>query len=180
MMPDGSQQSTQPVLQLDPAVIKVDERLSEELALLMASRADNTVRLRNDLASLTKRAQHLDVLLGAARKELSDGASSVATLESAVRELETAQHDCCKDGVVGADGIDGVDSVIQAGNPLHAQVFDLLAEDAAIEDTLYFLGRALQTKGVGVADCLKAMRGMARKQFIVRALLDKAKTIGGL
>lgn len=32
------------------------------------------------------------------------------------------------------------------GNPLHAQVFALLAEDAAIEDTLYFVGRSLQVR----------------------------------
>ena len=40
------------------------------------------------------------------------------------------------------------------GNPLHAQVFALLAEDAAIEDTLYFVGRSLQVRTAAGARCV--------------------------
>ena len=150
------------------------------MAVLAASRAEHGANLRADHALLTTRAQHLDALLGAAKTELAEGSRAVAELEDASKELETAQKECCKEGVVGTEGEDGVDHVVQAGNPLHAQVFALLAEDAAIEDTLYFVARALQTEGVDVADYLKHIRGMARKQFVVRALLGKARAVAGL
>lgn len=35
------------------------------------------------------------------------------------------------------------DGVVNATNPLHAQIFQLVAEDAAMEDTLYQLGGLL-------------------------------------
>ena len=130
----------------------MDERLNAELAALTEARAEHGANLRSDHALLTQRAQQLDTLLGSARLELAEATRAARELEEAAHALEAAQKECCKGGVVSTDGEDGVDNVIQAGNPLHAQVFALLAEDAAIEDTLYFVGRALQTEGA-VSTC---------------------------
>lgn len=73
-----------------------------------------------------------------------------------------------------------VDEVINATNPLHAQIFRLVAEDSAIEDTMYQLSIALQREDVDAVGCLKSLRALAREQFVVRAHLNRAREIAAV
>jgi ESCRT-I complex subunit TSG101 len=66
-----------------------------------------------------------------------------------------------------------VDDVIVPDDVLSQQMFDLVAEDAAIEDTLYYLNRALESGVIDVDSFLKAYRSLSREQFLKRALCTK-------
>ncbi|KAI9183366.1 Suppressor protein stp22 of temperature-sensitive alpha-factor receptor and arginine permease [Blastocladiella emersonii ATCC 22665] len=74
---------------------------------------------------------------------------------------------------------EGVDDVLVCTDPVQAQVLDAVAEDHAIEDTLYLLGKALDDGKVDPATYLKHVRSLAKEQFMHRALAKKcAKRLG--
>lgn len=54
-----------------------------------------------------------------------------------------------------------------------ARLIDLVAEDAAISDTLYQLNRALHNEKIDLERFLKATRILAREQFMKRALVER-------
>ena len=57
--------------------------------------------------------------------------------------------------------------------PSNPQMMDLAAENAALTDALYFLDRALQKGTLDLSCHLKHVRQLAKRQFLVRALLHK-------
>lgn len=65
------------------------------------------------------------------------------------------------------------DSMVLATSIVGNQLVDLVAEDNAIEDTLYHLGRALNAERIGLETFLKQTRILAREQFMKRALAMK-------
>jgi ESCRT-I complex subunit TSG101 len=56
---------------------------------------------------------------------------------------------------------------------IYRQMLDLLAEDSAIEDTIYYLGKALNSGELELSLFLKHVRSLAREQFLKRALFEK-------
>jgi len=77
------------------------------------------------------------------------------------------------------DSVDCNEAVV-ATAPVFKQLLQAHAEDAAVEDALYFLGESLRR---GVLDCesfLKHVRNLSRKQFLLRATMQKCRQTGGL
>jgi hypothetical protein len=56
----------------------------------------------------------------------------------------------------------------------------LFAQPRYNRATLLKVGNALHSEVKDVAGCLKAVRGLARRQFLVRELLTQARLVGGL
>jgi ESCRT-I complex subunit TSG101 len=65
------------------------------------------------------------------------------------------------------------DTIILATSIVGNQLVDLIAEDNAIEDTMYHLARALNTERIDTERFLKQTRMLARDQFMKRALAHK-------
>ncbi|PWY99571.1 UEV-domain-containing protein [Testicularia cyperi] len=65
------------------------------------------------------------------------------------------------------------DSMVLATSIVGNQLVELVAEDNAIEDTLYQLGRALNAERIDLDRFLKQTRMLAREQFMKRALAHK-------
>lgn len=73
------------------------------------------------------------------------------------------------------DGPD-VDEIVCGSTVVYTQLLDLVAEDAALEDTIYALGRGLNSGGTANIDLdrfLKRVRALAKEQFVVRATINK-------
>ncbi|GAA5881285.1 hypothetical protein JCM3774_000953 [Rhodotorula dairenensis] len=73
------------------------------------------------------------------------------------------------------DGVD-VDEIVCGSTVVYTQLLDLVAEDAALEDTIYALGRGLNSGGTANIDLdrfLKRVRALAKEQFVVRATINK-------
>lgn len=66
-----------------------------------------------------------------------------------------------------------IDGVLSATSLVGNQLIELVAEDNAIEDTLYHLGRALNSEILDLDRFLKQTRFLAREQFMRRALAQK-------
>ncbi|KAI8596670.1 UEV domain-containing protein [Dissophora ornata] len=68
-----------------------------------------------------------------------------------------------------------VDEIICGSSVVHNQLFDLVAEEIAIEDTIYYLGRALGQDKVELNAYMKHLRNLSREQFMKKALIKKVK-----
>lgn len=53
------------------------------------------------------------------------------------------------------------------------RLVDLVAEDNAIEDTIYHMTRALDAERVDLDRYLKSIRSLAREQYMKRALIER-------
>ena len=61
------------------------------------------------------------------------------------------------------------DAAFEAEDALGRQALEAAADDAAIEDTLYSLDKALEGGRLGLDAYLRLARRLAREQFIARA-----------
>ncbi|KAF7778757.1 hypothetical protein Agabi119p4_3102 [Agaricus bisporus var. burnettii] len=66
-----------------------------------------------------------------------------------------------------------VDELVCATSIVHDQLINLVAEDNAIEDTIYHLHRALNSGRIDLDKFLRATRALAEEQFTKRALIYK-------
>ncbi|OCF55393.1 ESCRT-I complex subunit TSG101 [Kwoniella mangroviensis CBS 10435] len=67
----------------------------------------------------------------------------------------------------------GVDELVCGISIVHNQLIDLVAEDNAIEDTIYHMTRALDAERVDLDRYLKSIRSLAREQYMNRALIER-------
>lgn len=69
-----------------------------------------------------------------------------------------------------------VDEVVCSISIVHNQLIDLVAEDNALSDTIYHVTRALDAERIDVDRYLKAVRSLAREQYMKRALIERILT----
>lgn len=98
---------------------------------------------------------------------------SIAVLKDKEQELERALE-----GLEQVDGID-VDEAVTTTAPLYKQLLNAYAEEAAIEDAVYFMGEALRSGVIDLEVFLKHVRQLSRKQFMLRALMQKCRQKAG-
>lgn len=66
-----------------------------------------------------------------------------------------------------------VDELVCSTSIVHNQLINLVAEDNAIEDTMYHLHRALNAGRIELERFLRTTRVLAEEQFMKRALIEK-------
>ena len=62
----------------------------------------------------------------------------------------------------------------------HNRLLNAYAEEAAIEDAIYYIGEALRNGVIDLEIFLKHVRQLSRKQFMLRALMQKCRQKAGL
>ncbi|KAJ3035579.1 hypothetical protein HDV00_003642 [Rhizophlyctis rosea] len=88
-------------------------------------------------------------------------------IEGVVEELK-GMGEVNPDDVVLGRGVGGV------------QVFEVVADEYAIDDAVYCLSNALSREVIGLQVFMKHVRTLARDQFMRRALIKKIRAQGGL
>ncbi|SPO23590.1 related to Tumor susceptibility gene 101 protein [Ustilago trichophora] len=147
----------------DRLFTKIDSRLSTLASTLQASNARLEVLssdLDRGLPAIEDEMSRLKAVRDVCQTTGDRLASSVNEITESVLNLQ-AREDPDPDSMVLATSI--------VGN----QLVDLVAEDNAIEDTLYHLGRALNAERIDLDRFLKQTRMLAREQFMKRALAMK-------
>jgi len=66
-----------------------------------------------------------------------------------------------------------LDEMTEPSDDTQAQLLHLRAEDAAIDDTQYYLDKALQKGSIDLNSYLKVTRNLSEEQFYRRALINK-------
>jgi len=66
------------------------------------------------------------------------------------------------------------DDILQL-TPLMNQLVDTIAEESAIEDMIYYLGKALTSEQIDLSYYLKHIRALSREQFLKKVLIKKIR-----
>ncbi|KAF8959050.1 UEV domain-containing protein, partial [Flammula alnicola] len=146
---------------------ELHQKLTAEISSLSQALALDAERLR---------AQQADLLAG--EPAIKD---EMARLE-AVRDVCRTVADRTRKVVVQAEsniaelrkkGDPEVDELVCATSIVHNQLINLIADDNAIEDTIYHLHRALNAGRIDLERFLRSTRVLAEEQFMKRALIEK-------
>lgn len=65
-------------------------------------------------------------------------------------------------------------------NIIFFRLLNAYAEEAAMEDAIYYLGEALRSGVIDLETFLKHVRQLSRKQFMLRAIMQKCRQKAGL
>ncbi|CAF0806227.1 unnamed protein product [Rotaria sordida] len=64
--------------------------------------------------------------------------------------------------------------------PIYKKLFQIFAEEHAVQDLLYYLTDGLRKRSISLDNYLKHIRELSRKQFILRATMIKCRQVAGL
>lgn len=64
--------------------------------------------------------------------------------------------------------------------PRYFRLLNCFAEEAATEDAIYYMGEALRQGVIDLDVFLKQVRTLSRKQFMLRATMQKCRQKAGL
>lgn len=116
----------------------------------------------------------LDILLNKLEKEQKDLDKNITVLQDKEQELNTAIEK------IGSQESIDVDDAVTTTAPLYKQLLNAFAEEAALEDAIYYMGEALRCGVIDLDVFLRQVRALSRKQFMLRALMQKCRQKAGL
>jgi len=107
---------------------------------------------------------------------INEAEAETITLAELTAELKrkTAQANEAINRIQHRDKADIEDAVVTPA-PLYRQIMNLFAEESAIQDFIYYLSEGLQRKTISLDIFLKQVRFLSRRQFMVRATMQKAR-----
>ncbi|XP_077085484.1 tumor susceptibility gene 101 protein [Siphateles boraxobius] len=150
---------------------KLRWRMKEEMDRAQAE-LDALKRTEEDL----KRGhQKLEEMVTKLDLEMADVDKNIDSLKQKDEELTVALE-----RMQNQSEDNDLDDVIVPTAPLYKQILNLYAEENAIEDTIFYLGEALRRDVIDLDVFLKHVRLLSRKQFQLRALMQKARKVAGL
>ncbi|ESO93311.1 hypothetical protein LOTGIDRAFT_119455, partial [Lottia gigantea] len=149
-------------------------------------------KLKRRLRETFAQAQaEMDVL----KRTQTDLQSGKVKLEKMLTDLEEEKTDCEKNlfllrekssevqealrKIENEDELN-MDEAVVTTTPLYRQLLNSFSEEQAIEDTIYYLGEALRKDVIDLEVFLKKIRELSRKQFMLRALIQKCREKAGL
>ncbi|XP_059370806.1 tumor susceptibility gene 101 protein-like [Carassius carassius] len=150
---------------------KLRRRMKEEMDRAQAE-LDTLKRTEEDL----KRGhQKLEEMVTKLDLEMADVEKNIDLLKQRDEELTVALEK-----TENQSENNDIEDVIVPTAPLYKQILNLYAEENAVEDTIFYLGEALRKDVIDLDVFLKHVRLLSRKQFQLRALMQKARKIAGL
>ncbi|KAJ2442564.1 suppressor protein stp22 of temperature-sensitive alpha-factor receptor and arginine permease [Coemansia sp. RSA 2424] len=118
-------------------------------------------------------------VIGEERRQLLDSqrqlSSNISVLENKLNELNEKKAE-----FPDAANIADVRQAFRGQTPAMEQLFDLAGEIAAIDDTLYVLGKALNDGKLSIAPYMRQVRKLAQQQFMAKALAIKIRGLCAL
>ncbi|XP_078405134.1 tumor susceptibility 101a isoform X1 [Cetorhinus maximus] len=150
---------------------KLRWRMKEEMDRAQAE-LDALKRTEEDLK---KGNQKLEIMVNHLDQEMSEVDKNIEILRKKDDELSIALEK-----MESQSENNDIDEVVVPTAPLYKQILNLYAEENAIEDTIFYLGEALRRDVIDLEVFLKHVRLLSRKQFQLRALMQKARKTAGL
>jgi len=149
-------------------------------------------KLRRRINERVNQCQAEIETLNRTKMELSQGRAKIQTnisrleqeeneLKANITVLQDKQQSLEKslESIDQSNGID-VDEAVTTTAPLYKQLLNAYAEEAATEDAIYYMGEALRNGVIDLDLFLKQVRQLSRKQFMLRALMQKCRQKAGL
>lgn len=144
---------------------KVKARLKEALS---GAQAEMDV-LKRTHDELTQGKAKLDDMINRMDREQAELEANLQNLRERNDELKELIHKVENQGSIN------VDEAVVTTAPLYKQLLNAFAEENATEDAIYYLGEALRKGVIDLDVFLKHVRELSRKQFLLRALMQKCR-----
>ncbi|KAJ6547527.1 UEV domain-containing protein [Mycena capillaripes] len=148
----------------------VHAKLSSELASLGQALAIDAERLRAHQADLLAGEPAIRDEMGRLEAVRDVCRTAAGRMRGAV---ETAERNVAE---LRAKSNPEVDELVCSTTIVHNQLINLVAEDNAIEDTIFHLSKALNSGRIDLERFLRSCRLLAEEQFMKRALIEKIQT----
>ncbi|KAL0639106.1 Suppressor protein stp22 of temperature-sensitive alpha-factor receptor and arginine permease [Maublancomyces gigas] len=133
------------------------DHLLQEISRALHTRAESA--LAKTHTSLEQTAAQCESIIRAEAKMERERAELGRAIELCDKDAEILRERIAMAGEVIRDAesreVPGVDTVVVAPTVVHTQLYDLVTEDMAIEDTIYVLGRALDRERISLDVFLK-------------------------
>ncbi|XP_076245183.1 tumor susceptibility gene 101 [Calliopsis andreniformis] len=149
---------------------KLRRRLKEQFSQLQAE----LETLSRTQQELTSGSSHLSDLFNRLKKEKAELEKNITILQDKEAELEKEIAKLSEN-----QSID-VDEAVTTIAPLYKQMLNAFAEEAATEDAIYYLGEGLRCGILDLDAFLKQVRQLSRRQFMLRALMQRCRQKAGL
>lgn len=149
---------------------KLRRRLKEQFSQLQAE----LETLQRTQQELTSGSVHLSDLFEKLKKEKAELEKNITILQDKEAELEK------EIGILGDNQLIDVDEAVTTIAPLYKQMLNAFAEEAATEDAIYYLGEGLRCSSIDLDAFLKQVRQLSRRQFMLRALMQRCRQKAGL
>ncbi|CAH0401431.1 unnamed protein product [Chilo suppressalis] len=150
---------------LSAVIDKMRRRLNEQSQQSQAE----LETLRRTQQELRDGKSRLEDILARLDRERSELDKNVIILQEKEKELQASVERLAEQ-----EGID-VDEAVVTTAPLYSQLLNAFAEEATLEDAIYYMGEALRKEVIDLDTFLKQVRTLARKQFTLRALMHKCR-----
>ncbi|XP_013137392.1 PREDICTED: tumor susceptibility gene 101 protein [Papilio polytes] len=125
--------------------------------------------LRRTQQELCEGKSRLEDIFTRLQREKAALEKNLSTLQEKEKELEAAVERLAEQ-----DGIEADEAVVTTA-PLYSQLLNAFAEEATLEDAIYYMGEALRKEVIDLDTFLKQVRTLARRQFTLRALMHKCR-----
>lgn len=131
--------------------------------------------IQNYCTELVNGRKDVERMMELMRKDLDD-------LESCKRQLKSrdSQIDDLLQKLEKNLKKNDIDEAFGPQEPLYKQLLNTFAEENATVDAIYYLGEALKKEVIDLDVFLKNVRELSRKQFMLRALMQKCREKAGL
>ncbi|XP_026473091.1 tumor susceptibility gene 101 protein isoform X2 [Ctenocephalides felis] len=149
---------------------KIRRRLREQYSQSQAEMET----LRRTEQELNEGKERLDRIFAKLQREQTELEKSISVLKDKEADLQRAIN-----RLQDQEEID-VDEAVTTTAPLYKQLLNAFAEEAATEDTIYYLDEALLKGVIDLDTFLKHVRALSRRQFMLRALMQKCRQKAGL
>ncbi|XP_036671758.3 tumor susceptibility gene 101 protein [Drosophila suzukii] len=123
---------------------------------------------------LVEGSSKIDAIISRLEREQVDLQKNISVLKDKEQELEKSLET-----LESAEAIDP-DEAVTTTAPLYRQLLNAYADEAATEDAIYYLGEGLRGGVIDLETFLKHVRQLSRKQFILRATMQKCRQKAGL
>uniref|UniRef100_A0A6A7G8H7 Tumor susceptibility 101 n=1 Tax=Hirondellea gigas TaxID=1518452 RepID=A0A6A7G8H7_9CRUS len=145
------------VRKLQAALQTRNNRITNQMNQLF----DSAARLKDGSAQLSTRMADMEEEKGRLEKFISELNSRNDEVLTWVEQNEQPQNDV------------DPSAIVKAGDTWSEQLFELVSEDLAIDDTLYELDNAIGNEQIPLNSFINLTRRLARDQFFLRALIRK-------
>jgi len=148
------------------AVAAVTEKIRSRLIPSNKDYTKDMDRYFQTHQELEKSGQYLDNAIKSFEEEQQTTESKIFIIDNKMEELLQWLEQ-------NENSTPSIDEVVVAEDKLSNQLFDLVAEDGAIEDALYYLNLALYKNRIDLEIYLKEFRSLSRSQMLARATSKK-------
>jgi ESCRT-I complex subunit TSG101 len=169
------QQSVDDKVKLMSVQTAVEDKLKRQMKEIFEraqSEMQSLEQTKNDLQTGSRKLNEMLNTLDKKEREVEESINQLTEKDEEIRQA-LEKLDRMSDELT-------VDETVVATNPLHKQILNLFAEENAIEDTIYYLTEGLRKGVINVEIFLKQVRALSRQQFMLRALMQKARQTAGL